>query len=328
MLFKLRFILPLVFNFINVYGFWKCFSMITDNFLPKLCCFFSSFREIEELPLRIEGDFNYDRFLELNKVLKNLPLDVNGIISNYEYIDPVVIIQDHIMTSLSVPQEERDKLNFYSNDFPIQLEQMLELKKEKISVLDPFLYDLSTLLFKWIIHIRENYFDDESNFNRLLNFTISMSSMIHSKGHSDFPMNLNTYSMESKSVSRFLSMMNCELAENPRNSFLTFGSIIEEFYVNGNSDCDKLIDKYFNGHINKNILLKYMIYFHDPHGFLRQECFPENEYSKFPISDPSVSINSKYIMNLKAKGPKAIRSSCIGRMTNSAIEYLLGRKSF
>jgi len=246
----------------------------------------------------------YDDTLENSH--QSFPKDISKIISNYSPIDcSHSEVYQKVISCLKIKlkRQEIKGLNFYRKDFANQLYQLLvmislsireddnstsfknkekeekeEIKEEKES--DYFWYNLSRLLFKWMIYTRQNIKDNRELEEMRLKDIELIALMIREKGKINFSSSFSLELVDEPAMSAFNDLMNCEFMENLDIIFL-FTFALEDFYGMPNDDnverCQLLRDKHFNGDFDSNLLLKFMILLHDPFGEMKQ-CFPDYKY--------------------------------------------------
>lgn len=124
----------------------------------KIKCDLDRIREIHEA---IEGNCiqsNSHASIPLNPY-SIFPINLADLIKGYEYSNPIEDLYERVMKRLELTKDQEIKLNFNNNDFARQfysvLSSRLSSREISFSMNDFFWYDLSRLLFKWMIHTRE-----------------------------------------------------------------------------------------------------------------------------------------------------------------------------
>lgn len=294
------------------------------------------------------NDYNPDRVKKINEILHDLcqnhpsipsrqefPQDLGKLIGSYDHINPIRDVYDQVMSKLILFEIKEKNLDFHDDVFPSQFS--LLLKKISIPKYNLFWYDLSRLVFKWTIIMRQRIIND-IEFSKVLENIEFIILAIFEKGGLFLPFNFEFESMDSVIFELFKKLIKFEFIENP-HIFPSFASILKHFYgiekeitKEKRIDCKELKMNYFNGNYNKNILLKYLIVMYDPKGRLA-ECIiqddPQSRILRESLFDLK-EITEAYIENLRIRGPKNLEIPITSYISKSVIEFCLstGKRVF
>lgn len=275
----------------------------------------------------------------LNSILPNLSINANSIIRDYacESISPLGNLYLQVIKKLALKIESNHELNFYHESFLKKLYNAIISKGKKLLSLGFFRYDLSRLLFKWMIHMRQEIKND-SKFNSIISkkFKPILSLFYKNIDIGGSPLSFVFKSMNVYNLCTFRDLMEYEFVENP-HIFHSFSLILDEFYIKKSIvSCEELKNNYFGGNFNGNVLLKFMIIFYDPQEELNRKCFlKEVKYFEFLKISHSIMekreeienvITLEYLENLKSNGPKSLLSGGFNNLKYSnsfTIEFLL-----
>lgn len=240
-------------------------------------------------------------FEELNKVLIDFPIDLNKIIVDYSYYGDNEKsrreLYKKVIDRLNVIFEKnenntKDNPKFCSKTFANDLYDILSKNNINIPNNDSFYYDLTRLLFKWLIYMKQS--SNNKNVKKFKKISYSAKKLIFLINKSFERVSLDAFNFDFKANSMdgyFEELINCELAEVP-DIFPLFKLVLSEFYSK-KINCLDLKNKYFKGDFNNNILLRSMIHIYSPVSLNSiGECLLEKDYPDKFNYDPSLFINS------------------------------------
>lgn len=182
-------------------------------------------------------------------------------------------------------------LNFDNVNFAGNFNRILS--KIKIPHGDSFWNDLSSLLFKWMLHMKQTFKNDfnqilkdeiEEDYNSLNQRILPILSPLNVFNFYNLNFSQDEYSQVDL-CPEFWKLMFVEFLEMGRDLFSIFQDAIKEFYFMTGS-CQILKNKHFNGNFDNNIVLKIMIYKYDIFGEIKKRCF------KHPNSNLNLDISS------------------------------------
>lgn len=254
---------------------------------------------------------------------------IANIIGTFDFIDPLWDIQNNVMRGLKLSLDEWKELNFYSENFVNQLGLILvsssNSKKNDLRLWmnENFCHDLSSLVFKWMIHMKQRIAIDNEisldsssisppfkndRFKNILKSIQEISLIIYKMGNLKISLNFNLESMNSSELKKFKLLIKSEFYENP-HLFPIFTLAIQDFYdleTGGKKmTCHQFKSKYFGGNYEKNILLEYLIFMYDPRGEMRKCIMRDDSQMKFlNVFEFEEDLDSIYFYDLKLKGPK------------------------
>lgn len=289
------------------------------------------------------------------------PIEISKMIGIYEHSNkPLMDVYEKVIKKLNLSMKELEVLDFNSSNFANQLVSIISSRKLEILPFNFFWYDLSSLLFKWMIfmkqeianidgdgngdkdkNVKNEKFKEISKSLRLIDFTISSIGYFH------IPDGFDLDSIKC-SLENFKNLTRSEMFENPI-IFQIFAFAIRDFYLfpfspsspfNNHSHsserdrkkrkitrniCNELKIKYFNGDYNKNILLKYLMIMYDPEMKLRNCILEDDEDNSNFLKDSSrsIEITLDYIEELKFKGPKELEITNVNYASQSIINFFL-----
>lgn len=247
-----------------------------------------------------------------------------------------------VMNKLKPSKDQIKKLDFYNDKFARNL--FLFTRKDSNLKSSSFWYNLTRLLFKWMIYIKEQTANKKyslENFRNSLMNIRKVNSVIFNNNQIIAPFSFNLKSMGKRALNTFESLIKCEIFEN-NHIFTSLADSIKDFLDNlynpkdGKTACQLLKIKYFNGCYEKNILLKYSILFYSPIGKMRDCILMDDWESRYSpwyhsrLSGREETIKN-YLLDLKIRGSKNPGINLLedeNYLTKSVFEFLQssGRK--
>lgn len=244
--------------------------------------------------------------------------DITEMIAEYDYDESLKCVYEKVIKGLEISKEMLSILNFYSKTFVRDLIPLME--KTLFPNYDIFWYNSLKLIFKWMLYRREKTADNdnrdnEKEFQDSLTDIQSINFIIWEKSHINLSIHLNFKSMSIDNLGKLKSLFKCELLENS-HIFNSFASAIKDFIDNFNVNkneimaCRELRIKYFNGHFDKNVRLKYLILQHGPikemkNCILKRGFINHSNHSKSHLLFIE-NVTEEYLENLKFKGLKEL----------------------
>jgi len=250
-------------------------------------------------PIRLEEIDGYFKVFQSTVI----SVDVVKIIEEYDHDQPLNELYKSIINKLSMSDEQEKKLDFYNENFASSLFPMISHIQNEIPHHDPVWYDLTRDLFKWMIHMRRFFADNDEKFKEISsNLENNVSKSKFSSLNIPYGLDLDRATV--LEANRFKCLVKIEIADHDY-LFHFLDSAIKDFYRDfNNSDNNNLNDngsnngnekipcknlrlKYFDGNFNNELLLKFMIFMYDPQGEMIK-CFLD-------IEDSAESVNNKFI---------------------------------
>lgn len=189
---------------------------------------------------------------------------------------------------------KRENLNFSNPAFGTFLYQHLMENLEEINLLDKsFLFDFSRLVFRWLVHLKQQ---KASKFKtwQILFAVKNLTSFIHESGDTSFPSNLKFAKMNDVTFERFIDLVNYELEGGDSQLLLKYSMIINGFYNEEIEEIDNdIITLLLDSNYDNNLLLRYSLVINDPFGNIRSQYFGELEetsrFQNYKISSKSIN---------------------------------------
>lgn len=303
--------------------------------------------ELEKLSK--EDEFNSDRVDEIHKcfemIYQALPsdpysiitVDISRLIEEYEYMDkPLNDLYSKVMNKLEVSKERRKSLDFENDNFALQLYSLVSTGEiGSFPKNDLFWCDLSRLLFKWMIYMKQETMENDKKFKEILKTIKLFAFKINERSNMIIPIGFDLGFMSLASRDRFKELMKSEFFEHAY-IFHHLASIIKYFYENkgkgerqekGNGKkivtCKDLKNKYFNGNYDSNILLKYLIIRYDPDGKMRKCIINDDYHADYLNVSLSIKVTSYYLEELDHGGPKDLENIDMIYVSSSMINFFL-----
>lgn len=257
------------------------------------------------------------------------PKDVANLIGRYMRDFSLEELYEKVMDALGISIDKRRNLNVYGNYFLIHLNNLLSASKLHFYPMHIFWNDLSRLLFKLIIRIKQkSYMEiDRINLEAIIQNVKSIINMIEDKSGKTFPFNEN-FEFDRKKEGNLELFLNAEFLDNHYQLFPLFTFAIERFYKMEiekafDVSCTDLENTHFNQG-NENIILKYLIVMYDPKESMRA-CLIKNDFKldQFKHCPSNEEITQSYLDNLRVKGPKNLELLNMGYVNKSIIEFFL-----
>lgn len=264
------------------------------------------------------------------------PIEMSKLIEGYDYNRPLQDSYNKVIDNLGILDKEKESLDFYNKDFAKKLYLILVPLKEKISSRIYYIFksDLSKLLFKWLIHMRQEIVDtDEQEFKKISNDLKSIADLLDEDRGIRILFNFELTSIDSYRLRVFCDLIKSEMFEHS-HVFHLFASAIEHFYLetikneDQSIDCEELKNVYFNGSYEKNIILKYLIVLYDPKGEMGKCIVKDDSHSNKLAFYSPIKIDKQYLLNLRLRGPDDLKIFETVYTSRSIIEFFLssGRK--
>lgn len=279
-----------------------------------------SFKSKDYYPDRVEM-INSSLFPHNQKDLR----PICELVGKYEYKAPFEELHERVMSKLSIASNEEplNQFNFYSKEYILKLNSMILKVKERISYNNNFWYDLSRLVFKWILQMKSLFKMDESNeisqsIDSILNITnTNAASILYEIPFNH--MNLDFSKRESIPLV-IIDLLNCEFIENPE-IFSMYDSAIEDFYHN-HIGCKGLKEKYFGGDLTSSPLLRAIIITQEPIKKMSL-CF-ENERGNSQETDSSsmMAVKSSFNIKITEANLKTIENKRLEKLKIDEIRFL------
>lgn len=285
-------------------------------------------------------EFPYFPFVYNRHNQRKDPLSfISELIGEYDHHDePLEALYNKVMIRLNILKIDHEKnLNFYNDNFIISLYDAVLRNGSHIPAFNSFWYDLTKLIFKWMIHMRQTVASNSkySRFVQASNGIKLLAPIIAVKAGLNIPIDFNLSSMNYP-ISSFEELIHSEFYEYSYSIFHSFAFAIKDFYGHGEEgeiriNCREFKNKYFNGRYGKNILLKYLILMYDPIGEMRkcimEDCFQSEKLESFFILSncrlDKFMINSNYLYCLISKGPKKLAIINVNYLNKFSIEFLM-----
>lgn len=229
--------------------------------------------------LRFKALFS-DRIFESNPLTlaflsRKLPNEIGEMIAGWDHDKGIQDAYEIVINKLELSHREREKLNFYSNDFLGKLFSIVEKKKTEFSNNNLFWNELERLLLKVILHLNQKKINPSSpTFKEALKNIQNINSIIQEKSDSSsIPSNLDFENLE---FSKFdIYLLDSEFFYHSSHLALRFADALEYFYspllssikdeeVKNEITCEKFQIKFsINGNSNDNPLFEAFIVKYD-----------------------------------------------------------------
>lgn len=230
---------------------------------------------------------NYDifnSFHQTSTIIQNINCDFpQNVIQNiigYNHNQQTQDAYDKVMDKLEISQKERKELNFYSSSFLEKFALVLRDKEQKFPKLNLFWRDSEKLLFKKIVHLKEDKtifyaskteFEEASKDIQSILFIISKKVYLNISFHFDLKtMIIQDFHPE---------LLKSEFLENARYLIPRFVDALEYFYSplwkegRQTVDCESFKMRFFlNGNLDTDVLFKYFIIKFDLGGRMMKAC--------------------------------------------------------
>lgn len=250
----------------------------------------------------------YESRLELtSQSLMSFPMDIIKIILGYDYSNSFDELCQNIIDQLSnfISFEMNNIiLNFDDKSFARDLGHFLKrasitkVALEKFNDFDssPF-NNLSRLLFKWFINMGRIF--KKNNRETFLIWMEIYANYMLLEEFIDLPLIYEFFNSNSNvddyHHSRTLGFLYSEIFDRDGwdsdddgiSIFTLYSKIIQEFYHETGS-CKGILEKYFDGHLNGDSILRFIIHKYDSKGELKK-CFADGNYR--------ININSFKVVN-------------------------------
>lgn len=178
------------------------------------------------------------------------------------------------------------------------------MKKIEIIKNDDLLkINIGKLLFKWLIHMRQKFADNDGEFKGISENMEPFVLELYEKDL-NIPMNFDRNDMGWGVRLSFDQFLKAEFLENS-HLFPTFASIVRSFYDDLGQQritCQELENKYFgDGGYNTNVILKYLITIHDPKEGLMECILNKDKHVHMLYLFLNQSIPN-FLIDLESKG--------------------------
>lgn len=149
---------------------------------------------------------------------------------------------------------------------------------DKIDFSDnPFLFDLSRLVFRWLVHLKQQVVS-RFKTQQIETAIENLTSFIHARGHKNFPSNLEFSKMNNNVFERFMELVNYELEGGDSLLLSKYAAIINGLYSKNEREIDpEILTLILGRNYENDLLLRYALIINDPFGDLKSRYFGDME---------------------------------------------------
>jgi len=240
-------------------------------------------------------------------------------------------LYDRVLKALDL-EPSRKVPTFVNSDFASKIHSILVTKADPNGLItslegSSFWFDLTRLLFKWALYMRQFFYDNQEAFEEAMKPLKEILKIIQRNAKEislpeDFTLiTSNGFDEGMKTAIFFRDLINEELIKDDQ-SFEKFDIALRKFYVLHQESCDELRNEFFSGNFNTDPLLRLLMVTFDPLGKIKR-CFTNIDYTKLLMNEPIINVNQENINSLLYEWPENDAPNNMKLLNNVIFEIAL-----